>query len=156
MDTSETRISIVVDDTLPIRQAFELHQLLGIGVAEVRECFAARRPLLDEAVFGNNHLAVSRVLLGAADILADTQFSIHECVDEQAPSRENEIDLATLRQILAPQIPEPLRTRPIANLRAAQVIAEQRAQPCQNSARRIRRRSMSSVWQTPVLLRRLT
>ncbi len=124
MDTSETRISIVVDDTLPIRQAFELHQLLGIGVAEVRECFAARRPLLDEAVFGNNHLAVSRVLLGAADILADTQFSIHECVDEQAPSRENEIDLATLRQILAPQIPEPLRTRPIANLRAAQVIAE--------------------------------
>jgi hypothetical protein len=124
VDTSETRISIVVDGILPTRQAFELHRLLGIGVAEVRDRVAAGRPLLDEAVFGNDHLTVSRVLLDSVDVLADTQFSIHECKDEDGPSTENEVDLATLRQILAPPVPESRPVRPVVNLPAAQVIAE--------------------------------
>lgn len=96
-----TRVVILVRGVPSTRGLIGLHRTLGLGLSEVRARIQTERPLLDAELFCNDHDEVTRAVEAVLAHLADTDYSIHECVGADSPSPSNEITVQVLRRILS-------------------------------------------------------
>lgn len=99
-DPNATRAVVILREAPSTAVLARTHRLLGLGLGDIRQRAASGSPLVDVELFGNDHTAIDGMLRTLLIDLDGLHHTVHECIGDEPPSRENEVTADLLRNVL--------------------------------------------------------